>query len=123
MLSNYKTFVPEYFMNLIHAEEECSKSFHINRNMKNKIKYRIIQEAVNKVFNSWYGFSKKKDTIKLIENFIRKLIPRAERYRLSFKVGTIPDAQIKYEATQSAIIILLDIYSQMEDECSDSVLF
>lgn len=122
MLSNYKTFLPEYLVNLIHAEEECARSFQSNRNMKNKLKYRIIQEALKKVFNSWYGFTGTKRTIILIENFIKKLIPRAERHRLSFKVGTIPDSQIKYEATQSAIIILLDIYSQMENESNDTVL-
>lgn len=123
MISNYEIDVPEYIVNLLYAEEDCARSFQINRNMKNKIKYRIIQEAVGKVFNSWFGFSRKRDTIKIVEDYIRKLIPKAERHRLSCRVGIVPDAQIKYEATQSAVMILLDAYNLMVDDYNDIVLF
>lgn len=73
-----------------------------------------MRHVSEKIFYSWKQFSKTQ-TMKLLEVYIKTLIMRGERHRLSHKLGIVPDAQLKYEATHSTVLILLGIHQEMEN--------
>lgn len=115
--------VPKYLEKLIYAEADLVSSYRKNQSDKNRIQYGLIHLAVKKIFRGWYRDSKNIEAKRLMKNYIQLLVARGIRYRLCSKIGNLNISQVKYEATQCVILILLDIYKEMEEQNAISVRY
>lgn len=106
--------VPKYLESIMYAEADLEENYRMNRNERNRIQHGLIHLAMNKVFNSWRRGCENKETGKILGIYIQKLLTRSALYRLRWSVGYLRTSKIKYEATRSAILILLDIYKMVE---------
>lgn len=103
--------VPKYLEKLIYTAEDLNSLYHLDKCEKNRIQYELVNLALKKIFRIWHRGD---DSKAYLESYIHRLVVRGTKYRLCFKVGNVDRSQIKYEATQAVILILLRIYRKME---------
>lgn len=103
--------VPKYLKKLIYTTEDLNSLYRSDKCERNRIQYELVNLALKKIFRIWHTGDNCKA---YLESYIRRLVIRGTRYRLCSKVGQVDRSQIKYEATQAAILILLRIYQKMD---------
>lgn len=113
---NYPNKIPKYLRSLIFFEENLNRMYRSNNCEKNRIKHGLVQLVARKVTCNWHKGLTHQDAKRILENYIGKLVGRVQMFRLSSTVGNLEIAHMKYEATQSAVLILLEIHKEMVEE-------